>query len=721
MSSVGDDRIDLRALISMFRRRVGLFLAVLLSVLILGMVITALQTPTFIATSRVSLNAKVEPITPAGSTDRSPMPNVPSESYVDTQASVITSEEAAGRVVDALGLARNPRIIASGHGSGLKAWLSNIFSAKPNDEKLTAADARAAAIAYVQSGASATRVGTTYAIDIAFEGVDSDEASRISNALAEQYTSGRLNAQKSADRQSSALILDRANAAQTQYLNDVAAVQRYRLANNIPSTTGSSLTEQEVSTYNQQVATARAQAAEDAARLETAKSQLKSGSRGDDVGEALGSPVVSDLRTRQAQASSDLAQLTARYGNDYPNVIKARGALAAIDNQIAAEIQRVISNLDAKARVSNGRLASLQGTLSSARGTLYRNGAASIELAALEQKADSSKSQYESYLNRYRELAAREGTEQADASLLTAATPPIFPTTPNKLLNMILALALGIGLGFAAALLAEMTFAGITTGDEIEERLQARYLGTIPLLSSVGPRKGSPAVAVATDPRSAFAEALRSLRASIAFNSPIEAKVLAITSALPQEGKTTTSICLARSMAMAGDRVVLVDCDLRRHGVSSFLQRERSRPGLVEVLRGTAPLADALANDDATGLKILPIAESSEGDAELLTGEAMDRLLEKLRSQFDAVIIDTAPVLPIADARLILGKADLALFVVRWRKTPDHAVRSALRLLPADRVHLAGVVLSRVNMRRQAKFGYGDDSFYYRSYKSYYA
>jgi len=104
-----------------------------------------------------------------------------------------------------------------------------------------------------------------------------------------------------------------------------------------------------------------------------------------------------------------------------------------------------------------------------------------------------------------------------------------------------------------------------------------------------------------------------------------------------------------------------------------------------------------------------------------MIGDKMDGLLDALRDRFDVIVLDTAPVLPIADARLMLGKADVAVFVARWRKTPDHAIRSALRLLPLDRIHLAGIALTKVDIRKQARFGYGDSTYYYHDYKGYYA
>lgn len=715
------DRIDLRTLFAMFRRRIGIFLAVLLAVLVIGLVLTMRQTPMYMASAQVALDVDQPQLTPVAAGERPDLKGEPTANFVDTQVEIIKSQEFAQRAVKALNLASDPRFAVAQEPQGLGAWLSGLVTARPRQAPPTAADAQAAAAEYLRSGIVATRVASTYALDISFTGPDPDEAVRIANAYAKLYTSGSLTEKQAESKAANAMIAQRLETLRVQAQAADAAEQRYRMQNNLPSTQGLSLTEQEISSYNTQVAESRAQAAEDQARLATAQAQLRSGSAGDDVGEALGSSVVADLRGEQARLASEVAQLTTRYGARHPDVQRAKNQLATIDRRVAEEIRRVISNLAAKARVSQQRLASLTGTLQTAQSSLANNNAALVGLNELVQRNATAKSLYESYLTKYQEQIARLGTEQADASVLQYASDPGGPVSPNLFLNMLLALTLGVGLGLAAAFVTEMTFPGITTGDEVEQRLGVNYLGSVPLIESVMKTSDSPAVAVVSEPRSAFAESIRSLRASIQFATSTPPRVIAITSALPQEGKTTISICLARSMGQSGERVVLVDCDLRRHGVSRFLRADAERPGLIKVLRGEATLEQALVPDSATGMMVLPVAGGDDFDAELMIGEKMDALLEQLKARFDVVLLDTAPVLPIADARLILGKADAAVFAMRWRKTPDHAVRSALRLLPLDRVQLAGVVLSQVDIRKQARFGYGDESYYYREYKSYYA
>jgi capsular exopolysaccharide synthesis family protein len=711
------DRIDMRAIWSIFRRRIGTFVTVLLLVLAAGLVITIRQTPIFIARSSVALKGSA-PVAPTTSEERSQMSGNPTDQYVDTQVAVIRSDGMALKVATALGIeARADIRIDTPDRPGAIARLLGRQAEPPRTRSPD--ERRTAAIDYVKRGLDVTRTGSTYALEISIENEDPTEATRLANEYARQYAVAELGDQQTQTRDANTLIAQRLDQLRARALTETAAVQRYRVANNLLSTTGASLTEQEISTYNQQVASARAAAAEDAARLATARAQLRSGSAGDDVGEALGSSVVASLRTQQATIGARVADLTARYSPLHPDVIRARSELESVNRQISAEIERVISNLTARARVSQQRLASLTSTLGQARGALAQNNRAMVDLKDLEQRAQTSQELYQSYLNRYKQLSAREGTEQPTAMVLTNARVPRRPSSPNRVLNMALAFILGTALGVAAAFARELYFAGITTGDEVKRKLHVRYLGLIPTVESVTKADESPTSLIVSDPRSFFAEAFRSLRASIRFAAGHEAKVIAITSALPNEGKTATAICLARSIAMSGENTVLVDCDLRQQGVSRRLPDREGRPGLIEVLRGANTLDEALSKDFQTGLQVLPVASVND-QAELLTGEEMDRLLTMLRGRFDAIIIDTAPVLPIADARLMLGKTDANVFVVRWRSTPDHAVRAAFHQLPHDRDSVTGVVLTRVDLKKLGRFGVGGDAFYYDRYKSYY-
>lgn len=328
------------------------------------------------------------------------------------------------------------------------------------------------------------------------------------------------------------------------------------------------------------------------------------------------------------------------------------------------------------------------------------------------------------YARRYGDRPTPSGatpTPRAGTRIISEAEPPLAPSSPRPLRNLAIALALGALLGAGAAYLAEHLFDGLTSGDEVEDRLGLLHLGSVPALASVIPNAGEPLKAVVDHPMSGFAEAFRSVLDTVRETNARRAQVIAITSALPNEGKSTITGCLARTVALGGERIVLVDCDARRRDVSAMFDDAGQRPGLAEVLRGEATLDEALVHDGPSGAWILPLTGPAAELSALLAGPPMAALIEELRHRFARVLIDTAPVLALAETRVIATMVDLVIIVVRWRVTADHAVRAAVKLLPRAQGQIAGVVLSRVDMRRQARYAKGDASSYYRQYSKYYS
>ena len=718
--------LDLRRMFIAFRRRLRLFAAVALAVLLAVILVTLQATPKYTATANVMLDTRKERV----SNEQEVLSGLPADSSaVDTEVEILKSRQLAERVVKSLKLEQDPEFnSAIRKPSGIQMLLGGIgglVGAKapdsPQANSVEAQKAHEKIVDAVLDGLSVRRTGLTYVINVNYESDSPTKAATISNKFAELYLLEQMEAKFEATQQATNWLNSRLGELRGQVQADEAAVQQYKIANNLLSASGTNLTEQEISNYNLTLSQARAQVAEDQARLSTARSQLSRGSSGDDVGEALSSPVVQKLREQRAAVSAQVADLQGRYGERHPEMLKAKRQLSDIDAQIQDEIQRIISNLQAKAQVSAQRAAAVSGSLGGARGTLAANSRAMVRLNELQRNADASRTLYESYLNRYKETSTQGGLEQSDARVVSKAKIPTTQSSPKVALNLALGLVLALGAGVAAVVIAEMLDAGLATAEDVERRLDTSYLGAVPLLSSVADgRTDAPIDYVVAKPLSSFSEAFRNLRTSVLYSRLGEpVKVVAITSSLPGEGKTTTSVCLARSAALQGARVLVVDCDLRRRTVNRMLQAE-PEVGLLEVLNGEVSLEQAITLDTSSGAYILPLSKSNFTPKDVFGSAAMDRLLAELRVRFDLIILDTAPVLPVADTRVLAPKADVVVFLARWRKTPQHAIEAAFRLLSGTGAHVGGVALTQVDMKQQTKYGYGDPGYYYAEYKKYY-
>ncbi len=686
---VSADRLDLTESIAFFRRRLKLILAALTLCLLAGSAYSVLTPKIYTAKATVMLTDNAAEEIRAANRPENHQPI--SSELVDTQVEIITSRTMAERVAGALNM-----------GKGLSS------------------DATRAVINELEREVSATRTGKSFALTISYSATEAKAASVIANEFARQFASWELRSDREKHAETVALVQQRLGDLRAQAQIDTKALQQYRIANNLLSTSGASLTEQEISNYNQEVTGARAGAAEDEARLQTALGQLRSGSSGDDVGEALGSTVVSALRAQEADAAGRVADLSSKYGASHPQLIQAQSRLVEVRGQIQAEIGRVISNLRAKRDVSQQRMASLSGSLALARGKLTQNNSAMVGLSDLERAAGASQGVYETYLNRYKELIAAEGSERPNAKILTLANPPAWPEQPNIPLTLALSLVIGLGLGLIAAYIAEAVFHGVSTPDELERSSGGHYLTSIPLLKSVEPKIRHAVTAMQQSPNSAFAESFRALDTAISQAAHGQNQVIAITSALPDEGKTVIACCLSYVLAQSGKKTILIDCDLRRAGISRLLDMREYDHGLIEYLDGKTDINfDDLS--DQRSFCVLPLRPSNEQPDHLLTGDAFIHLLDELRTRFDHIVLDLPPVLPIASTPILASRADATVMTTRWRKTSRFALRAALKRMPSDQINLVGLALNQVDMRRRAYFERGDPSFYYKQYREYYS
>ncbi len=719
--------IDPWRLLARVKRRWRLGFAVAGTVFAAIVLVSTLMTPQYLSTASVLA-------APHGEQDEPSETNVPPPAQlfvdtnaIDTDAQILGSHQLAMEVAQKLDLKDDPEFLPPPKATDALSPLAFLHALKESlhppqvlpktvttEERVTAALLKRM---YIK------RAGLTYVIDVGVRSKDSVKAARISNAIAQAFIAEDMIARATEARNMNDAIGPRLSQLAEEGQVADTAVQQFKIDHGLLSANGATMAEQQVSALNEQIALAKADYAEKMGRLSVARGQLRNGGGGSDVTAALESDTIRTLRAQQADTSQHLAQLTAYYGDLYPDVIKTRGQLTDINIKIQQEIDRILSSLTADVQVAQQRLASLQASQSAAQGSLAANNASQVGLLELQRRADAAHAVYEAYLNASKETSAKEGVVQPEARVVSWARPSTKPAFPNMLLVMVLGGGIGMALGALAMALAEMFNRGFDTSADLVSGLGLPTAGSIPSLDSTL-RRGVSAPPwdryIVEHPFSAFAEAFRSLRTYLLLpgdGGPAPC-VIAVTSALPREGKSTTAYCLAQSIAMAGSSVVLVDCDLRRGGLGKL--GGGAKAGLSEVLQGKARLEDALVRDETSGAWLLPVRPQGSRGTDTCALPTLKKLLDDLRARFEIVLLDTAPVLAAADTRLIAAAADATLLLAAWRKTPTQATQAAADLLIESGANVIGASLARVDLRQQARSAYGDRDHFFNAVKGYY-
>jgi capsular exopolysaccharide synthesis family protein len=733
----GDDEqgfldFDLMGLYRTLRKRLGLIASVTVGLTALVMVAVLQQTPLYTATAQVLLDRQQMQVTDMEAV----ISGLPADSAtVDSEVEILLSRALAERVVERLDLTRDPEFNKALVEPSALRWadprfllrqLLALISADPApvSEEMRARAELDGVVDSLLDKLSVSRQRLTYVINLSVTSEQPVKAAQIANAYAETYILDQLEAKFDATRQANEWLSRRLGELRQQVQDSERAVEIFRSEQGLESSAGVTVSEQQLSELNAQLILARTALAEARAKYDRARQIRSSGGSIESMADVVQSGTISQLRQKQAELARELANLSSRYGPRHPEVVNAEAQRRDIESQIGAEISRIIGSLQNNVSVAETRVASLEQSLREIRGETGESGQAMIQLRELEREAAANRSVYESFLNRFKETSQQQDLQVPDSRIISVATAPLEPSFPRKALSFAIALLLSLMLGVGLAFLLEHIDDGLTTGRDVEEALALPHLVSVPLVPAEKGPGGKPLKPhdyLVQKPLSAFSESLRSLRSALQLsNVDNPPKVILFTSALPSEGKTTTSVSFARAAAASGLKVVLVDCDLRHPSVHKTFGLATPTAGLVELLAERLDPEAVMIEDDKTSLRILPIATGTANPPDLMASSQMQLLIERLRGEYDLVVIDSAPVLPVSDSRVLARLADETVFVVRWNNTPKDAAQTAIRELRLYQANVAGAILVAVDAAKQAKYGYGDGGYYYGKYSRYY-
>jgi capsular exopolysaccharide synthesis family protein len=445
--------------------------------------------------------------------------------------------------------------------------------------------------------------------------------------------------------------------------------------------------------------------------------------------------LMEKLRAQEADIQSQLAQLTTQFGPSYPKVAELNNQLKQVQTAIQAETGKMTGKLQSDYLSAVSRERMLKGALEQQKQEANVLNEKSIQYMLLKRDADSTRTIYQDMLAKQKEALVTAGLRSNIIRIIDPARAPLFPSHPNVPRNMLIGFLLGLTAGIALAFVQEMLDNTVKTPEEVQYLTALPPLGMIPLNRRLTEKSARPATGHAmalarkeswrdaveliahSRPKSEIAEAYRALRTSILLSGLGQPpKVILVTSALPQEGKTTTCINTAIVLAQKGAKVLLVDADMRRPSIHSKLAL-RARGGLSTLLTGSDTLASVLVNStEVSNLHVLPAGPPPPHPAELLGSTVMRNFLAEWREKFDHIIIDSPPCLSVTDAVLLSVEVDAVALVLRSGHTPKEAVRRARNLLFQVKAKVLGVVVNAVDLHSPDMYYYS----YASKYGSYY-
>ena len=687
------------SIIAMLRRRIILFVMIVGVGTVAGIGVGLLMPLKYVASARIILDPRQQNVlnTPQvlSGLQTDPM-------AIDSQVEILHSTALIKKVVRQLGLDKDPEFNRPpSAGLGLR----NLFGAAPE-----AADSTGVAddmvVDSVTERLGVASLGLSSVIQVSFKSRSPTKAARIANAFVQTYIADQSAQKAGANERATEWLSSRLDDLRANAERSDAALKHYEVDKGIvglQSATGATATQQEIQSLTTEYAAARGEQALAEAKLQA----LNRAGNPADSPDGMNSPVLQALKKQRAEASAKLAQLTARYGARYPEVVTVQQGLVEIDRQMALEGSQIRAALTTEVMAARARSGQIQSQLGSANNVLKGANLAAVGANQLSNRAEADRSVYQSFLDRYKQTSAQAGIESPDARVISLASPPLRPDTPGLKLLAVLGTLVGVAAAILIVGAVEMFFGGFYNEEQIED-LGLICFGMLPELGTSlekGEIVNGPVIDHAIQqPNSLFAEMVRGVISGGFFSSRRKAHhIIMISSTLPGEGKSSSSIVLARSLAEANIKTLLVDCDVVRRTATKLLGGDVPA-GIVELVDGGKSQEDVILRDHASKLYWIGVRNDSRRTG-VFNQPSLPAVLGGLRDRFDVVMIDAPPVLATADARTLVPEVDELVLAIQWSKTRRGAVRATLKVLTDLGVEPTGAILTRVDMRKQAKMG----------------
>jgi succinoglycan biosynthesis transport protein ExoP len=703
------------------KRKWTVFVSIIV-VVIAAALISLRMTPIYDATARISISQQPSNLLNFKDSDTSSQSSGNQQQDIDTQVKIMQSNTMAEMVIRGLNLEGRPEFAGSYQtkSSGGIAVSESTVLERSREEGLTRK--------FLQN-LKVQQIPTTSLVDIRYSDPNSSLAAEIANAETTIFIEQNIKARYDSTMQAADWLSKQLADLQIKVESSQSKLLQYEKDHGIVGADDKqNLIVDKLDELNKELTQAQADRIQKESLYQIAKT-----SNADSLSAFLQDPILSGLRQEQTQLQAQYALLTTQFGPGYPKVLEVKNQLDEIDKSYKEEVQNSLNRIQNDYQTSLKREQMLQNALAEQTGVADQLNQNAIQYKVLKQEADANRQLYDGLLQKLKEASLAAGLQSSNIRVVDKARVPLHPARPNIPLNMEFAVLIGLVGGVAIAFALEALDTTVRTPDQAETISGLPILGVIPLHSILDSavtritakrllntpyqsKARLESLIAYLEPHSEIAEAYRALRTSILLSSVSHPpRSILITSSVPQDGKTMTSVNTAVVMAQQGKRILLVDADMRRSSVHKIFGIG-GQVGLSSILTGGAKISDAIQTTVQPNLFVIAGGPVPPHPSELLGSALMQDLVRKWGDEYDHIIIDSPPVISVTDAVLLSVQADAVVLVIRSGQTTTALVRRTRDLLQSVKANILGIVVNAADLTSPDYYNY-----YYKSKYQYYS
>jgi capsular exopolysaccharide synthesis family protein len=724
-----DPEIDIRGMLLMLWRRKYVIFSLVIIGICSAMIGLSFIKPSYIARTLVLIE------------DSSTQQKIPDElklmvsnymrfdnSLILNEIEVIKSRTMARRVIERLSLMTDPELNASYQkfikdntaesavkGEGFKTlslYKDELGSLPANvsDEQINQVITRFLENLQVRA------ISGSYVIQIQYSAHDPNKAALVANTIADIYIENRLDTKFKATQKLSSWLDNRLKELREQVRVSDQAAAAYAAKHNLFQGSKTIMSAEELSQLNTQLVNAKAAQAEAKASLEQVSQLAKNPESIGSAVEIINSGFIQNLKRDAVALQRKKSDFSERYGERHPEMIKIQTELADLNSKIEQEMVKIADSLQNELAIADARVEALEISLEEAKGARGIDNEKMIKLNELTRDVESNRLIFDNFLQTYKRTDEQEKLQEAQARVLSYAAVPNKPAYPDRLLFLSLTTALSLFLGIFLSFMLEKMDNTFRSASQLEKYIGFPCFALIPRLENMNQKELGKFIL--DKPSSVVAESVRTLRTVLGLRgrkNGQKPKIITITSSFPGEGKTTLSCWLSRLAAKSGDKVILIDGDLRRPNIHKTLNCKNDMT-LVDYLTDKATLEDVIQKTDPSGLHVICAKSVPNSALDLIGSDRMKRLVESLGQVYDMVIIDSPASLAVSDARVFSMLSDHTVYCIAWDRTPREVVMAGVKQFADMGYSSLSLVLTNVDVKRHARYGYGDTLYYYGNY-----